>query len=121
MAYMSAMVDVTEIVCKCTRVALEDAAHLYLSEDHVAQMIMLLRRDPAQGRVGKNGFRQTAFYQFQVQFEVHFGADRITVYLLRIKPARRKPRKLIEVLPIARDLAMDVLKSRVRALIEGGE
>lgn len=114
------MVDVTEIVCKCTHVALEDAAHLYMSEDHVAQIIMLLRRDPAQGRMGRNGFRQTTFYQFRVQFEVHFDAERITVYLLRIKPAPKAPGKLIEVLPYVRDLSMDLLKSKVRALIEGG-
>jgi glycyl-tRNA synthetase alpha subunit len=114
------MVDVTEIACKCTRVALQDAAHLYLSEDHVAQMIMLLRRDPAQGRVGRNGFRQTTFYQFQVQFEVHFGADRITVYLLRIKPTPKKPGTLIEVLGVVKELSMDVLKSKVKRLIDGG-
>ncbi|MCF3594708.1 hypothetical protein LZG00_11950 [Rhodobacteraceae bacterium LMO-12] len=114
------MVDVTEIACKCTRVALQDAAYLYLSEDHVAQMIMLLRRDPAQGRVGRNGFRQTTFYQFQVQFEVHFGADRITVYLLRIKPTPKKPATLIEVLGVVKELSMDVLKSKVKRLIDGG-
>lgn len=114
------MIELADVKYKVVPVAMEDAMHLYLSEDHIAQIVMLLRRDPAQGRLGKNGFRHTEWRQFRVQFSTHFGSQ-ITVYLLRIKPGRKKPSKLAEVLPYAKELSIDIVKSKVKDLIEGGE
>lgn len=88
---------------------------------NLSQFISLLRSDPAQDRRDANGFVNANDASFPVQYDVHFGGHNIPINLARILPARKKPAKLAEGLPYAKQHSIGGLISKMKQLGEGGE
>lgn len=81
----------TEVAYRILPVALADAAHLGLGAQDVAAILRRLMRDPTAGEATGKGRLRLGWHQFDVIYDVHLGADLITLYLFRIRDAGRRP------------------------------
>ena len=101
-------------------VALEDAAHLYLSEDEVARIAALLARDPSSGRKGQC-YWSKVFGEVTARYTWELTGGELEVYLLRLVRSRRRPRDLSEAQDVAKRLVVSVIQKKVNDLLEAGE
>lgn len=99
----------------------EDAPHLHLDEEDLAQVVALLLRDPTAGIATEKDLIRFRWRGHDVYHRFHIGADGITVYLFRIKPAPRSPSRLSELAPAAGRLSEAVIREKVLRLLESGE
>ncbi|ATG42974.1 hypothetical protein L0Z65_08070 [Phaeobacter sp. BS52] len=106
---------------RITPVAIEDAIHAYLDEDELARLIATLVRDPTIGRKTDEDYHHVAG-DLTLRYRIHQASpDLMMVYVLRIHRRQRDPRLSGLMAQGARavgNLALDVVKSRIKALLK---
>lgn len=113
------MPETAEATCKVVPVALEDAAHLGLREEDVAELLSLLRRDPLPP--GETGRTMTCTWRDHVaRYAVHVDRQGIVVYLLRINPPAAGPEARVRLAEGSRRLSLDVIRSALVRILTGG-
>ena len=106
--------DVVTVDYKFVPIAIEDALHLYLTEEDLARIIATLLRDPTQGKeVKRKGCLAVEWREFDIWHNVHYAPDRLTVHILRIKRSRRRSQTLREVPKVAGRLAEAVIRRKL--------
>lgn len=101
-------------------VALEDAAHLSMTEDDLARLMARLTRDPSSGRKGER-YWSKVFGDVTARYQWELTGGSLEVYLLRLVPRRAPPRNFAEARRIAKQLAVGVVQKKLNDLLEAGE
>ncbi|AHD10135.1 hypothetical protein [Phaeobacter gallaeciensis] len=106
---------------RITPVAIEDAIHAYLDEDELARLIATLVRDPTIGRKTGEDYDHIAG-DLRLRYRIHQASpDLMMVYVLRIYRRQQDARLSGLMAQGARavgNLALDVVKSRIKALLK---
>lgn len=99
-------------------VALEDAAHLGLSEDEVARKLAIVVRDPAGGTKGQRYWsRNVGAVTLRYGWELAGGE--LEVYLLRIVEKSRPPRNFAEARDVAKRLIVGTIQKKLNDALAG--
>lgn len=110
------MPELATVRYKLVPVVLEDAAHLYLDETDIAQLLFLLMRDPDCGEDDGNGRLTFQWRGLPVVYRVHIDGEAIVVYVMRIRAAEPDAGIMERSAGVVRALALDVIKARLAAL-----
>lgn len=113
--------DEVSVGLKITLTSRQDAAHLGLTEDDLAEIGAALIRDPTRGRFSKNHTYRFDWRHVTVKYVLRFKEnDEIVVYILRIQERRNAPRNLNEAKSFARDLSLGVIRKKIEGLLDSG-
>lgn len=111
--------EILEVRLRITSTALKDAAYRDLSDDDLAQLIVLLIRDPTVGRAGAGGLHRLDWRNCVAKYRVYDASqDLLIVQLLRILPKEPLPRDLSGTIRLGREIAVDLIKAKVRKLLD---
>ncbi|QBF31561.1 hypothetical protein [Thalassococcus sp. S3] len=122
MAYIAnEQVDLLQVECRPTRTALEDAAHLGLTEDELAQLIVLIVRDPTVGRKEGDWYRYVSRLCEAKYMLYQASEELLVVHLLRLMPLKKPPKDFSGVARIGRDIVVGVLRQKITELLRKAE
>jgi hypothetical protein len=108
---------------RITQVAIEDAIHAYLDEDELARLIATLVRDPTIGRKTDEDYHHHSG-DLVLRYRLYQASpDLLLVYILRLHrrtPASGLGGRMADGAKLVRDIAVDVVNSRIVSLLKEG-
>ena len=116
---MSQDFEILDVKLRITSTALKDAAYRELTEDDLAQLVVLLIRDPTAGRALAGGIYRLDWRGCVAKYRFYDASEELLiVQLLRILPKDPLPRDLSGMVTLVREIAVDLIKAKVRKLLD---